>query len=156
MKINQIYQLNKKLIIYFLDKIQSSSLIDLSDSHTLYMLIESIYKELATPVNTCVSHEKATMMNVVPDRRSNSRADGDHSRQEEGGQTTEKTNKKESGDSQQQHVKDLESLRNLAASHHLMLDELKSRKITSNNWNQKITIELVECKIKLKQLIMEM
>lgn len=38
----------------------------------------------------------------------------------------------------------------------LLLNDLKTRKLLTNNWNQKIAIELVECKIKLKQLVNEM
>jgi hypothetical protein len=37
-----------------------------------------------------------------------------------------------------------------------ILNDLKNRKSLTNNWNQKIAIELVECKIRLKQLINEM
>lgn len=47
--------------------------------------------------------------------------------------------------------------RNLVGDvHQSLLEELNTRKMSTNNWNQKITIELVECKIKLKQLVMEM
>ena len=37
-----------------------------------------------------------------------------------------------------------------------ILSDLKAKKQMASNWNQKIAIELVECKIRLKQLINEM
>ena len=46
--------------------------------------------------------------------------------------------------------------RNSNDNHVHILNDLKNRKSLTNNWNQKIAIELVECKIRLKQLINEM
>ena len=45
---------------------------------------------------------------------------------------------------------------NIDNSNGVLLNDLKSRKLLANNWNQKIAIELVECKVKLRQLINEM
>lgn len=48
-------------------------------------------------------------------------------------------------------------VRNSSDNNHVnILNDLKNRKSLTNNWNQKIAIELVECKIRLKQLINEM
>jgi hypothetical protein len=47
-------------------------------------------------------------------------------------------------------------VRNSNDNHMHILNDLKNRKSLTNNWNQKIAIELVECKIRLKQLINEM
>ena len=86
---------------------KSSSLINLSDTQTLFMLFESIYKEKKCKFDNC-------------------------------------NNKTESDLNSFHSIEKEEALRNHA-------------KISLNsNWNQKIAIELVECKIKLKQLINEM
>ncbi len=45
---------------------------------------------------------------------------------------------------------------NIDNSNGVLLNDLKRRKLLANNWNQKIAIELVECKVKLRQLINEM
>lgn len=84
-----------------------SSLINLSDTHTLFMLFESIYKE---------KNFKLENVNIKNENQANN---------------TDLSEKEE-------------AFKN-------------STKIPLNsNWNQKIAIELVECKIKLKQLINEM
>ncbi|CAF0824667.1 unnamed protein product, partial [Brachionus calyciflorus] len=87
----------------------SSSLINLSDTQTLFMLFESIYKEIN--VN---KHEHGKLSDMI------------------GNQSNDIISEKE------------EFFKN-SAKHML----------NNSNWNQKIAIELVECKIKLKQLINE-
>ena len=101
-----------------------NSLVNLSDTQTLVMLIESIYKEIS--LTSAHTSESEVSENLVA---KNGESDN-------GAATS-------------------------AASHAnknpmLILNDLKSRKFLTNNWNQKIAIELVECKIKLKQLINEM
>lgn len=106
------------------------------------MLIESIYKEISATSGMKSSGGGEDMSSLVSTNCPNTGADdSDHPRDKREAPTGN----------------DLESLlraRNFASSS--LLDELKTRKMSTNNWNQKITIELVECKIKLKQLIMEM
>lgn len=143
-----LYKIYNLCIIYILGKIQSSSLIDLSDSQTLYMLIESIYKEIAatTVVNPSTENDK-------------NRAISEFYQEKDENQTECNLIQKQANIELKKHENNSESFlraKNLFGVHHSLLEELKTRKVSTNNWNQKITIELVECKIKLKQLIMEM
>jgi hypothetical protein len=126
------------------------------------MLIESIYKEISTSTKSsgdCESGNQQQQQSATTSNRSN-----DEKQQH---QNQDQSNKDQSQQQQQQQQQtneatgsnDLENLlaRSSSSTHPLsLLDELKTRKLSTNNWNQKITIELVECKIKLKQLVMEM
>lgn len=112
------------------------------------MLIESIYKEIAatTAVNT--------------DNDSKNRLASEFYQEKDGNQSERNLIQKQDNLERQEHEDNSECFlraKNLFGGvHQSLLEELKTRKISTNNWNQKITIELVECKIKLKQLIMEM
>ena len=108
----------------------NSALLELSDSQTLIMLIESIYKELASS----------------PDSASSAGGDvaskaNENNMEETINNITQKLNTKFFG---------------MDSNNALLLNDLKNKKLLTNNWNQKIAIELVECKIKLRQLINEM
>lgn len=52
-------------------------------------------------------------------------------------------------------ISDIDKTKTLMIGENI-LNDLKNKKKLASNWNQKIAIELVECKIRLKQLINEM
>jgi hypothetical protein len=95
-----------------------NSLVNLSDSQTLIMLIESIYKEISS---SSVSSVSSSSPSASDDNNSD--------------------------------LKSRKSQNSIEANSLNLLNDLKNRKLS--NWNQKIALELVECKIKLKQLINE-
>jgi hypothetical protein len=102
-----------------------TSLVNLSDTQTLMMLFDSIYKEISiTNANMSSLNESAP----------NGTINGDF----------DNLNLSES------------SANANAKSGNSFMGDLRSRTLLTNNWNQKIAIELVECKMKLKQLINEM
>ena len=108
----------------------NSALLELSDSQTLIMLIESIYKELAS------SPDSASSAGADLASKSN-----ENNMEETINNITQKLNTKFFG---------------MDSNNAMLLNDLKNKKLLTNNWNQKIAIELVECKIKLRQLINEM
>jgi hypothetical protein len=121
----------------------NSSLLDLSDSHALIKLIESIYKELALSNE----HQKSASEGLSTESTEN----GSYSTRKASFKSElflscfESSSTGGPGDQNQ-----------AVTGSATILDELKSKKMSTNNWNQKIAIELVECKIKLRQLINEM
>lgn len=130
----------------------SSSLIELSDPQTLLVLIESIYKEIASANNTVIESSssikscdsKGGLDSINEECENGEFLGGSH----HGG-----------GSSAALLVEKLNSL-NLEntlinCNSTMLLSDLKNRKLLANSWNQKIAIELVECKVKLRQLINE-
>lgn len=122
----------------------------MSDSHTLYLLIESIYKEIATTSSIKSSPDDSSAdSNIFVSNR--------HQGSVQKNIQIEKRDDVDIGLKQINEPENLLITRNLVDDvHQSLLEELNTRKMSTNNWNQKITIELVECKIKLKQLVMEM
>ena len=125
----------------------SSSLIELSDPQTLLVLIESIYKEIAS-ANTIIE-STANMKNVNENLLNNLI---DSSSMNNHHQADFNADVNVNGLSDRLNAINLENTANSS----LLLNDLKNRKLLANNWNQKIAIELVECKVKLRQLINEM
>ena len=127
-----------------LNMTSSSSLIELSDPQTLLVLIESIYKEIAS-ANTIIesaANMKHTSEHATSSSDANMADFGESNQAIANGQLVERL-----------HAINLENTMN---SNGALLNDLKNRKLLANNWNQKIAIELVECKVKLRQLINEM
>ena len=123
---------------------EASSLVELSDPQTLLVLIESIYKEIAS-ANTII--ESAASLKSGSDLLMN--ISNEHSDKNGEGVDVIDANLAEK----------LNGMSLESGGHHnssQLLCELKSKKLLANNWNQKIAIELVECKVKLRQLINEM
>jgi hypothetical protein len=101
-----------------------TSLVNLSDTQTLMMLFDSIYKEISI-----TNANMSGLGETVASGASN------------GACLSETINVGHSANGKS------------ASS---FLSDLRGRTMLTNNWNQKIAIELVECKMKLKQLINEM
>jgi hypothetical protein len=139
--------------------INSSSLIELSDPQALLVLIESIYKEIAsanTIIESASSFKNSSehllngggSSNCLLDNANGETMANNGEMSNHGGlfNLTEKIN-----------ALNIEnSNNNVSTINNVLLGDLKNRKLLANNWNQKIAIELVECKVKLRQLINEM
>jgi hypothetical protein len=139
--------------------INSSSLIELSDPQALLVLIESIYKEIAS-ANTIIESASSfknssehllnggSSSNCLLDNANSETLTNNGEMSNHGGlfNLAEKIN-----------ALNIENSNNKVGTiNNVLLSDLKNRKLLANNWNQKIAIELVECKVKLRQLINEM
>lgn len=142
----------------------------LSDPRTLCMIIESIYSELSNGGTSSSSSSSSSGTNLLKESDANSTTAVEANRQltDDSGRGSSASGtvraSASSTDSRLNFILDtVESSSSCDSVDSLnrnkttdILNELKNCKLMTNNANQKIAIELVECKIKLKQLINEM
>lgn len=142
--LNQVNELNAPIDFSLCNK---SSLINLSGKETITMLLESICKEQMTNSN----EPSATIQINVDTEMGKEHVEHVEINLNASDSilVAEKGNLILSG-------QETSTSGALQFTEAFLLNDLKNRKIVANNWNQKIAIELVECKIKLNKLVNEM